>query len=70
MACKDYRLRSRIRAKLAPAREFACLKPRPYDGNSFVVTVVVQHAGPVMKRGFGDEWVRKRRSMPHPTVVG
>ncbi len=55
MACKDYRLRSRIRAKLAPAREFACLKPRPYDGNSFVVTVVVQHAGPVMKRGFGDE---------------
>lgn len=55
MACKDYRLRSRIRAKLAPARKFACLKPRPYDGNSFVVTVVVQHAGPVMKRGFGDE---------------
>lgn len=55
MACKDYLLRSRIRAKLAPAREFACLKPRPYGGNSSVVTVVVQDAGPVMDSGFGDE---------------
>ncbi len=55
MACEDHRGHPRIQAKSAPAREFTCLKPWPYGGNSFVVTVVVQHAGPVMKRGFGDE---------------